>query len=107
MRPVPIAPATQAPRTTTCGASTGPATSTRQPMTGSAIRASTFHSPVSMSEVEIARLPKPQERNISTSSASPTPAPSGSTLAARELTALAISPCRCLSPGSEPLSTQV
>lgn len=81
--------------------------STSMMVTGRAIRARRFHSPVTMSEVEMSRRRKPQERNMRNSRAKPIAAPKGSTLATREVTALALSPWRWRRPGSEPVSTHV
>ena len=104
---MPTAPATTAPTLTTSGALIGLATRTRQPMTGSVTRASTFHSAVAISEVEMARREKPQVRHIIQDSASPTAAPRGRMLATIEVTALIFSAWTCPSPGSEPISTHV
>ena len=75
--------------------------------TGRAIRASTFHTPVTMTDVEVARLEKPQERQIAKVAAMPTAPPPGNRLDTEEPQRLTIRALPWPSPRSEPVNVNV
>ena len=76
-------------------------------MSGNAIRARVFHTPVTMADVETARLRKPQDRQIAKVAASPTAPPPGSRLLTEEPHTLTMNARRWLSPGSEAARVKV
>jgi hypothetical protein len=81
--------------------------STAIAITGRAMRARTFHTPVTTTEVEVARRENPHERQIAYVAASPTAPPPGRRLETDDPHRLTTSALLWVSPGSEPVKVKV
>ena len=82
-------------------------TRTRIATTGSAMRARTFQTPVTMAEVDVARREKPHERQIAYVAASPTAPPPGSRFETEDPQRLMTSALPWVSPRSDPVKVNV
>ena len=62
--PSPVSMPARASSVSACGSVTPPNHRAAMATTGSAIRARTFHTPVTIADVEVSRREKPQERQM-------------------------------------------
>ena len=75
--------------------------------TGRAMRASTFQTPVTMTDVDVARREKPHDRQMAYVAASPTAPPPGSRFDTEDPHRFTMSALTWLSPCSEPVKVKV
>ena len=75
--------------------------------TGSAMRAMTFQTPVTMTDVDVARREKPQDRQMAYVAARPTAPPPGSRLDTDDPHRFTMSALPWLSPCSDPVKVKV
>ena len=75
--------------------------------TGSAMRAITFQTPVTMTEVDVARREKPHERQMAYVAARPTAPPPGSRLDTEDPHRFTIRALLWVSPRSDPVNVNV
>src|SRR5450759_2397476 len=99
----PMAP----PRTTALGRFEASVSRAAIPITGRVTRPRTFQTPLTITEVEMSRREKPQERHMPYVAATPAAPPPGSRLPTEELHTLRIKAFGCDKPGSEPVSMKV